>query len=301
MEKTLTGLVIKGIGGFYYVEAANVLYECKAKGIFRRQKISPLPGDRVTVQLDSGGGYPCLSEIHPRKNSLIRPALANLDRLFLVLSITKPSPSTLVTDRMTAIARYKGIEPVIVVNKCDLMPEQAEELATLYRHAGFPVVQTSTQTGEGIEELRPLLAGKISAFTGNSGVGKSSIMNLLDSRLALSTGEISDKLGRGRHTTRHVELFQLEGGGYLADTPGFSALDLERCERIPKDQLAHCFGEFEDHLEHCRFSSCTHTCDKGCGVLAALEEGLIEPTRHESYCVMYDEAKQWKEYEWKTQ
>lgn len=299
MDNVNNGIIIKGIGGFYYVEAAETIYECKAKGVFRKNKITPLVGDRVTIQLDPNG-YDCITEIQQRKNSLIRPPLANLDNLFIVMSVCKPNYSTLITDRMTAIAQYKNIEPYIVINKSDLLPDEAMSLQRIYTEAGFTVVKASAETGEGIEEIKSLLTGKTSAFTGNSGVGKSSLLNLIDDRLAITTGEISEKLGRGRHTTRHVELYRLEGGGYVADTPGFSSLDLERCEMIPKDQLAYSFRDFDDYLGECQFTSCAHVNDKGCAILKALKEGKIMPSRHESYCIMYDEVKNIKDYELKS-
>ena len=291
------GLLLKGIGGFYYVEAEDGnIYECKARGIFRKKKMSPYAGDRVRISVEEDGTG-AIEEIEPRKNDLIRPPVANIDQLIIVVSVKDPSPSTLVIDKTIAAAENKGIEPVLVVSKTDL--EDAAPLLEIYRKAGIPSFAISTVTGEGIEEVRTLLKGKISAFTGNSGVGKSSLLNCVDERFSLETGEISQKLGRGRHTTRQVELYPLPGGGYVADTPGFSSIELDRYELVRKEELPHCFREFEPYLDSCRFTSCSHTCEKGCAVLEAVREGKIAPSRHESYVTMYQEVKDIKEWQMK--
>lgn len=295
MEDMNEGKIIKGIGGFYYVETADAVFECKARGIFRKEKITPLVGDNVTFTIHENGEN-TIDKIEPRKNSLIRPPLANLDQLIIVASTCSPSPSTLLIDKMTAIACKKGIEPIIVISKADL--SNADELAEIYKTAGFKTFTVSSVKDEGTEEIKSVLAGKVSAFTGNSGVGKSTLLNSLDSRLGLSTGEISEKLGRGRHTTRHCELFKV-CGGYVADTPGFSSLDLERCEIILKDDLPYAFHDFLPYLDDCRFSSCTHQHDKGCAVLQAVENGEIAKSRHESYIAMYEAVKNLKEWELK--
>lgn len=290
------GIILKGIGGFYYIEAADTVFECKARGIFRKEKITPLVGDRVSFTINEKGEN-TIDKIESRKNSLIRPPLANIDRLFIVVSTCSPAPSTLVIDKLTAIACRKDIEPVIVISKSDL--EDAQVLEKIYRNAGFSVAVVSGVTGEGIEEVRPLLHGKISAFTGNSGVGKSTLLNAIDPHLGLSTGEISEKLGRGRHTTRHCELFHVEGGGYVADTPGFSSLDMERNEIIMKDELPECFPDFHPYLGQCKFTSCCHVNDKGCAIAQAVNDGLIEKSRHESYVAMYHDVKDLREWELK--
>lgn len=293
MEQEKTGLILKGIGGFYYVKAGDTVYECKARGVFRRNAITPLVGDHVKLLIEENQS-PVIAEILPRKNSLIRPPMANLDQLILVAATCDPAPSTLVIDKIIAAAEDKGISPILVISKIDL--EQAQWLRDIYEPIGFPVVLVSSATGEGVEQVKELLRGKITAFTGNSGVGKSSLLNQIDRRFCLETGEISRKLGRGRHTTRQVELFPLEGGGYVADTPGFSAIQMERYDVVHKEQLPYCFREFEPFLDQCRFPSCSHTCEKGCAVLEAVREGKISRSRHESYVALYQEVKDWKEW-----
>ena len=293
MEQEKTGLILKGIGGFYYVKARDTVYECKARGVFRRNAITPLVGDHVKLLIEENQS-PVIAEILPRKNSLIRPPMANLDQLVLVAATCDPAPSTLVIDKIIAAAEDKGISPILVISKIDL--EQAQWLRDIYEPIGFPVVLVSSATGEGVEQVKELLRGKITAFTGNSGVGKSSLLNQIDRRFCLETGEISRKLGRGRHTTRQVELFPLEGGGYVADTPGFSAIQMERYDVVHKEQLPYCFREFEPFLDQCRFPSCSHTCEKGCAVLEAVREGKISRSRHESYVALYQEVKDWKEW-----
>lgn len=291
------GLLLKCLGGFYYVEADDgKAYECRARGIFRKRGMSPYAGDRVTISTQEDGTG-SIEAIEPRKNSLIRPPVANMDQLFIVVAVREPAPSTLIIDKTIAAAESKGIEPVLVISKTDL--ENAGWLCEIYEKAGIPCVPVSSVTGEGVERIRAMLQGKLSAFTGNSGVGKSTLLNRVDPRLSLETGEISQKLGRGRHTTRQVELLPLPGGGYVADTPGFSSIDLERYELIRKEDLPHCFREFAPYLGECRFTSCSHTCEKGCAVLEAVEEGKIAPSRHESYVTMYQEVKDIKEWQMK--
>ena len=292
-EKVITGRIVKGIGGFYYVEAAGIIYECKARGIFRKKDVTPLVGDWVQILL-SEDGTGTISEIMPRKNQLIRPPIANLDQLFLVVSICDPAPSTLVIDKMIAAAEDQGIEPVLVVSKTDLL--DAGWLQEIYEKAGIPFYALSSVTGEGIDNIRPLLKGKITAFTGNTGAGKSSLLNRIDPSFGLETGEISQKLGRGRHTTRHVELLPVEGG-YVADTPGFSFIQIERYNMVRKENLQFCFREFAPYLNTCQFVSCSHVKEKGCAVLEAVKKGEISVSRHESYVAMYNEVKDIKEWQ----
>ena len=295
MGKEIRGRIIKAIGGFYYVEAAGTVYECRARGVFRKKNMSPLVGDLVTaVVLEDGTGT--VSEITPRKNQLVRPPIANLDQLILVVSICDPAPSTLVIDKMIAAAEEQGIEPVLVVSKTDL--QDAGWLRAIYEKAGIPFYAVSSVTGEGVEAVRPLVQGKITAFTGNTGAGKSSLLNCIDPAFGLATGEISQKLGRGRHTTRHVELLPVEGG-YVADTPGFSFIQIERYNMVKKEDLQFCFREFAPYLQSCRFVSCSHVKEKGCAVLEAVEKGQISPSRHESYVAMYNEVKDIKEWQLK--
>ncbi|MBQ3068702.1 MAG: ribosome small subunit-dependent GTPase A [Clostridia bacterium] len=293
-ERSENGLILQGIGGFYYVEAAEGVYECRARGSLRKLGVTPMAGDRVRITVqDDGKGV--LEEVLPRKNSLIRPPVANVDVLVMIISVTDPEPSLPVIDRMLAVAEHKGIEPLLVFNKTDL--RSSEALEALYRRAGFYVLSVRAIEPQTLEPLKALLRGKICAFAGNSGVGKSSVINVLDPTLCLEVGETSKKLGRGRHTTRSACLYPQEGGGYLADTPGFSSLDAQRLEHIDKDELAECFREFVPFLGDCRFTSCSHTVEKGCAVRAAVEDGTIAVSRHESYMALYAEAKEWKEWE----
>ena len=293
-ERSENGLILQGIGGFYYVEAAEGVYECRARGSLRKLGVTPMAGDRVRITVqDDGKGV--LEEVLPRKNSLIRPPVANVDVLVMIISVTDPEPSLPVIDRMLAVAEHKGIEPLLVFNKTDL--RSSEALEALYRRAGFYVLSVRAIEPQTLEPLKALLRGKICAFAGNSGVGKSSMINVLDPTLGLEVGETSKKLGRGRHTTRSACLYPQEGGGYLADTPGFSSLDAQRLEHIDKDELAECFREFVPFLGDCRFTSCSHTVEKGCAVRAAVEDGTIAVSRHESYMALYAEAKEWKEWE----
>ena len=294
MTQQKNGIILKGIGGFYYVEAAGAVYECKARGVFRKKRITPLAGDRVQITVTDDGTENTVDEIFERKNFLKRPPVANIDSLIIVSSTVSPRPSTLVIDKLIAIAEYKGIEPVVVFTKTDLEP--AEKLLDIYKLAGISCAMVCNKTGEGVEEVRNLLNGKISAFTGNSGVGKTSLLNALDPNLSLATGAISEKLGRGRHTTRQAELFKT-CGGYIVDTPGFSALDLEKEQVIKKDELAECFREFRPYLGQCLFTTCSHTCDKGCRIIKAVEDGEISRSRHDSYVEMYQAAKELKEWE----
>lgn len=288
---------MKGIGGFYYVRCGETIYECRARGVFRKKKITPLVGDFVRVEPEEEPGKGTLTEILPRRNFLVRPPVANLDQLLIVASLQDPQPNLLMIDKTIAAAEYHNIDPVIVLNKTDL--EDGNAIEEIYRQAGFTCIQASARTGEGIERIREQLQGRVSVFTGNSGVGKSSLLNCIDERLGLSTGEISQKLGRGRHTTRHVEIFELENGGFVADTPGFSTLDIERFQLIRKEELPDCFREFAPFLGQCRFTSCAHTVEKGCAILQAVEEGKIARSRWESYCTMYQEVKDIKEWNWK--
>ncbi len=286
-----TGIIRKALSGFYYVQCGEELVTCRARGRFRHKGISPLVGDRaaVTVQPDGTG---TLDEILPRRNAFRRPAVANLDQLVLIASGAVPVTDPFLLDRIIALAESRDCLPVLCFNKWDLV--QAEELCAIYRGAGFRALPVSAVTGQGIEELRALLAGKVSAFTGNSGVGKSSILNALEPGFRLPTGEISEKLGRGRHTTRHVELFPV-AGGLIADTPGFSSF--EDSELLQKDHLQECFREFRPYLDRCRFVGCAHVKEQGCAVLEAVERGEIHPSRHRSYVRLYEMAREIRPWE----
>ena len=287
--------IIKALSGFYYVQTEDGVVECRARGKFWKEGVSPLVGDFVTISRSGKSGT--VEEILPRKNSFIRPAVANVDLLVLLASCAIPQTEPFLIDRVLAIAGQQGVEPLICVNKNDLEP--GEGLAGIYRRAGFRVVVTSAETGEGVDELRAAISGKLSAFTGNSGVGKSSILNALCPELKLAVGEVSEKLGRGRHTTRHIELYSLGNGTFVADTPGFSSFDTERMDLVLKDQLQYAFSDFAPYLGKCQFQDCAHLKEPGCAVRAALERGEIEPTRYESYKRLYEMAKEIKPWELK--
>lgn len=287
--------IIKALSGFYYVQTEDGVVECRARGRFRRQDQSPLVGDfvRITRQGDKG----VLEALLPRKNAFIRPAVANIDQLVVLASCAIPVTEPFLIDRVLAIAQPQNVPALVVVNKDDLAP--AQPLAEIYRRAGVPVLVTSAETGEGIEALREALAGKLSCLTGNSGVGKSSLLNRACPQLQLPVGEVSEKLGRGRHTTRHIELYSLGSNTFVADTPGFSAFDTERMELVHKEQLQYAFPEFAPYLGHCQFPDCAHRKEPGCAVRKALAEGKIGQTRYSSYERLYELASQLKEWELK--
>ena len=286
----MKGLIVKAISGFYYVNADDVIYECKARGNFRNKGESPLVGDIVEIATENNKGI--ILNIFERKNSLIRPAVSNLDKLFIVSSYVTPSPNTLIIDRLIAICIFYSITPVVVFNKCDL--GDFTKYKSIYEKSGFKTLVVSAQTGEGIDELKKELQGCICAFTGNSGVGKSSLLNVIFPNLNLQTGEVSDKLGRGRHTTRHTELFSHEFNGYVADTPGFSSLDTQYFSIEFKERLIDCFPDFCDYICDCQYADCSKLSEKGCGVLKAVDEGKIESSRHNSYTAIYNELKDLK-------
>ena len=291
----MEGIILKALSGFYYVDGGDgALTACRGRGKFRHQKLIPLVGDRVRfTPLGEGAGI--LDEILPRKNQFQRPAVANIDQLVVIASGAVPVTDPFLIDRVVSIAEGRDCEPVICINKCDL--DAAEELYQTYRKAGFLTLRVSAETGEGISELAAAIAGKVSAFTGNSGVGKSSILNALEPEFRLQVGEVSDKLGRGRHTTRHVELFRLSSGAIVADTPGFSSFDTEGMELRRPEELQYTFREFAPYLDQCRFTGCAHVKEKGCAVLAAVKAGAIAPSRHASYVRLYEQAKEVPEWE----
>lgn len=288
------GRIQKALSGFYYVDIGTEILTCRARGKFRKDGQSPLVGDRVAVrELGNGEGF--VEAILPRKNAFTRPAVANIDQLVVIGSAAIPQTDPFLIDRVAAIAALKDCQVIILLNKCDLDP--ADELYNIYTAAGFQTLRISAETGEGLEELKPLIAGKVSAFTGNSGVGKSSILNALDPEFHLKTGEISTALGRGRHTTRHVELFRLSCGAEVVDSPGFSSFETEELNLELKRRLPETFREFQPYLGQCRFLDCSHTKEKGCAVLAALKAGTIQPSRHQSYLRLYEELKPLQEWQ----
>lgn len=290
----MTGLIVKALSGFYYVECDKKIYECKARGSFRKSGISPLVGDRVVLTAVSEN-CGIVEEICERKNAVSRPPVANIDKLFIVSAFSSPKPNTLLIDKMTVLAELNGIEPVIVFNKCDMGSFLPFE--SIYKNAGFKVITVSAFTGEGIDQLKAELKDNISAFTGNSGVGKSSLINSLFGENIISTGEVSEKLGRGRHTTRHTQIYSFDFGGYVVDTPGFSSLDFDGNDYELKEKLPFLFKDFEEYVSECRFSSCSHTKENGCAVLQAVSDGKIEKSRHESYLALFDELKNAKFWE----
>ena len=291
----MEGRIIKALSGFYYVSTEAGLYVCRGRGKFRKTGETPLVGDRVTVSGSLTEGT--VQSILERRNSFVRPAVANLDLIVILASGAIPVTEPFLIDRMTVIALRQKVEPVICVNKIDLDP--ADRLSEIYRSAGFRVVNTSAVTGDGVEELRELIRGKVAALTGNSGVGKSALLSRLCPDMEVQTGEVSRKLGRGRHTTRHIELFDLGENTFVADTPGFSSFDLELMDAIPKQELQELFPEIRRHADGCRFLDCSHRTEPGCSVRAALEAGLIRPSRHQSYVRLYDAAEQVKAWELK--
>ena len=295
MADMRSGRIVRSISGFYDVQTDRGLISCRARGILRKNGQSPLTGDLVEITVEKGKGM--VEKILPRTNSFVRPAVANVDALVVFAANVNPVTEPFLIDRVAAIAGDQEVPVYLCVNKCDLDP--AEDLVAIYRKAGFPVICTSAETGEGVEELRNLIRGKLAAFTGNSGVGKSSILNRLCPELKLPTGEVSEKLGRGRHTTRHVELYDLGEGTYVADTPGFSSFDTDQMEVMLKENLQYAFPDFGPYIGCCQFRDCTHRKEPGCAVRGALDAGEIEPTRYDSYLRLYEKAAQIKEWELK--
>ena len=284
------GRIEKALSGFYYVNTGAETLQCRARGKFRREGMSPLVGDWVQVR-DLGGGEGFVEAVEPRRNVFSRPAAANIDQLVILASAAIPVTEPYLIDRIAAIAALKGCQVLLCLNKCDLDP--AEELYDIYRHSAIQVLRLSAATGEGMDALRTAIAGKLNAFTGNSGVGKSSILNTLLPELTLPVGEVSKALGRGRHTTRHSELFYVEENTYMMDTPGFSSLYIEDLE---PEALKDFFPEFEAYEDECRFLGCVHIGERECGVKTAVQEHKIGQSRYDNYRLMYQELKEKKKY-----
>ncbi len=288
------GRIEKALSGFYYVNTGDEVLQCRARGKFRREGMSPLVGDWVEVR-ELGGGEGFVERIEERKNVFSRPSAANIDQLVIIASGAIPVTDPYLIDRISAIAALKGCEVLVVLNKCDL--DRAEELFDLYRRSAIPVVRVSAETGEGMDALRQAISGKLNAFTGNSGVGKSSILNKLDPTFSLPVGEVSKALGRGRHTTRHVEMFALGSDTYVIDTPGFSSFDTEELNLELKQRLPETFPEFAPYVDNCRFVGCRHVKEKGCAVLQAVKDGTIPRGRHASYVRLAEELKSVNEWD----
>ena len=292
----MQGKIIKGIAGFYYVNVVESgVYECKAKGVFRKEKIKPLVGDNVRIEiLDEENKTGNIVEIFPRKNELIRPAVANIDQALVVFAVTKPTPHFNLLDRFLVMMERKEIPVVLCFNKKDIAtsPEIAE-LEAIYEKCGYQIVFTSALEQENIEEIRRLLLKKTTAIAGPSGVGKSSLINLLQNQVQMETGTISRKIERGKHTTRHSELIAVDADSYIMDTPGFSSLYVNDFE---KEELKYYFREFASYEGQCRFQGCDHVHEPGCAVKEALEEGKIHPVRYKNYLEMYTELKEKKRY-----
>lgn len=295
MTKQSEGRIIRSLSGFYEVQTKDGAVTCRARGSLRRCAEIPQTGDLVTISIERGKGM--VERIHPRRNSFVRPAVSNIDALVVFAANANPVTEPFLIDRVAAIAGDQEVPVYLCVNKCDLDP--AQDLIRIYTHAGFPVIAASAETGEGIEALRELIKGKLVAFTGNSGVGKSSILNRLCPELNLPTGEVSEKLGRGRHTTRHVELYDLGDGTLVADTPGFSSFDTDQMDVMLKENLQYAFPDFGPFIGSCQFHDCSHRKEPGCAVTAALAAGEIEPTRYDSYLRLYEKASQIKLWELK--
>lgn len=289
----MEGIIIKGIGGFYYVKAADGnVYECKARGIFRNEKIIPVIGDNVRIETDGAKG--AVTDIFPRRTQLVRPSVANIDMLVLVAAAASPDPNLFLIDKMLINAQINGIQPIICINKTDLT--EGKELADIYTNAGYKVIRVCAKENIGIDALFDAVKGKISAFAGLSGVGKSSILNILTGN-ALETGAVSEKIQRGKHTTRHVELFELPQGGFVLDTPGFSSLEIHT---IKADELQNYFPEMAQTKDMCRFRGCSHINEPDCAVKAMLIDGRMPQSRYESYKTLYNQLNSVKEWERKT-
>ncbi len=292
----MQGIIIKMLSGFYYVKAEDGIYTCKARGVMRKSKETPLVGDYIFFTPEGDGKTGVVERIEKRKNFLVRPPVANVDKAFIVSSYATPKPNCYIIDTFIAICEYKGIEPILVFNKSDL--GDFSEYADCYTKAGYKTIITSAKDGTGQSELAKEFENSVSVLTGNSGVGKSSILNLFLND-TIQTGDVSEKLGRGRHTTRHTEIYPLPNGGYVVDTPGFSEIEALKNDYTFKENLEYYFKEFEEYIPHCKFTGCSHTTEKGCAVIEAVKNGDIKVSRHESYKLIFGELKDLKRWQTK--
>lgn len=290
-----SGIIVKGIGGFYYVDTPGGVYECTARGIFRKEDITPLPGDKVLISvIDEAKKNGCIDEILPRKSFLARPAVANVDQVIITVAVKLPDPDFLLVDKLLISAEKEGLNIVLCINKIDLDEEDKhKEIVKAYSKTNYKLVLTSSKTGEGFDKLRKVLSDRINVLAGQSGVGKSTILNRLMNAKIMETGSVSNKIKRGRHTTRHAELIQLDKGGYVVDTPGFSSLQLSD---IPFEELQIYYPEFSEYIGKCRFHGCSHIAEPDCSVKAALNEGVIDAGRYSRYLQLYSELKQVRDY-----
>ncbi|MCL2838209.1 MAG: ribosome small subunit-dependent GTPase A [Oscillospiraceae bacterium] len=302
---SITGIITKGIGGFYYVAVdSGKVFECRARGIFRHEseqsgaksaksKLTPCVGDKVDISiLDDEKNIGVVDNIHPRENMLVRPPVANVSQIAIVIATKNPAPNFLLVDKLIIAAEREGIDVLICVNKTDI--KTANEVSEIYETAGFPVIPVCAATEQNFDKLSDMLQGKITVLAGNSGVGKSSILNILMGEEVMEVGEVSDKIHRGKHTTRHSELLQLKNGGFIIDTPGFSAFE---AAEIRADEIEVLFREFEPCLGKCKFTGCSHVADKGCAVIEAIEAGQIPQSRHQSYINIFESAKAVKDWQ----
>ena len=288
----INGTIVKGIGGFYYIKAEDVVIECKARGIFRKDKIIPMVGDKVRISVNPSSGQGVIEEILPRQTELLRPAVANIDQAIIVFAAKNPEPNLSLLDRFLVTVEKEALHILICVNKTDIdISEDIDSINNIYSQAGYTVLSTSVKTKEGLDSLKEMLKDKITVFAGPSGVGKSSLLNAIQENLELQTGDISEKNKRGKHTTRHVELLELEFGGWVVDTPGFSSLDVET---IDKDELQHYFREFIPLMGRCKYQGCIHLNEPECMIKKAMATGDISKKRYNSYIQLLEEIQQTK-------
>ena len=292
----MTGIIIKGIGGFYYVKCEdNQIFSCRARGKFRMNGQTPTVGDRVEIEVtDTKKREGCVTHIAPRKNCFFRPPVSNIDMLLVTFSVSSPAPALELIDKLTVTAVARGVACGICINKIELDRKAADLYAKEYVQAGFPVVACSAKTGEGVDSLKALLKDKVTALAGSSGVGKSSLLNAMGEQFSLKTGAVSDKIQRGKHTTRHTELFPLSFGGFVFDTPGFGSFEVEK---MMAQELSLLFPEMKRHTADCRFSGCSHITEPDCAVKEALARGEIGQNRYNSYCALYNELKDIKNWQ----